>query len=846
VESRNKPRGSGNIVALLDAQSIFQNGVLTASPSSSYPDPYFVNFYFNDTFCITNNFTLQVRLKNDSATGGAPSGDTWLNIKGSGIVAGCLLEGNPAAQAYTSIYVGTSGMTNLPQLVMDLSDWRIIQLDFKDNVVYYSYDSTNFFSLPYTGNICNINQLNLGFREAGQVDYVKIFDANNSLIYYEEFDDCNSIATAPECLPPDVSATTANAAYCEGDSVQLFGNSNVPIQYNWIGPNGFSSSLQNPILYNAGSNYSGWYMLTGYVNPCTPSSVDSVYVTINPAKATFLYPSICQGDSLIAGGASQTVAGTYFDTLATSLGCDSIIVTNLTILPASATSLLVSICQGDSFFVAGNFQSISGIYFDTLQNAVGCDSVITTTLAVLPTVYYSQNLYICEGDSIFLSGMFQKAAGVYNDTLNSAAGCDSVIISTLDVIAPVYTNLNISICFGQTYFAGGAYQSTPGTYYDTLNTILGCDSVLITQLNVIMPVYGSQTIFICEGDSFLTGGAYQNTAGIYVDTIQSSVGCDSVLTTDLQIIPIVYASVTASICLGDSLFVGGGYQIQAGTFYDTLKTNAGCDSVITTALTVYSPVYTNQSISICEGDSYFAGGAFQTTAGTYIDTLQSSVGCDSVQTTVLQVIFPVYTNQSVTICDGQTYFAGGALQTLPGVYYDSLQSNSGCDSILVTDLSVLPNPIVYLGQDTSICEGTSLLLDAGAGFSNYTWSDNSQSSSVTADLAGTYWVTVTDQNGCAASDTLVIAEVFKNPSGFLPADSTVCGKFSRYIDVPGYVTYSWNTGSDSAFITITQPGDYSLQVTDVNGCVGSDEVVFDASCDDPVVMPNALLQMVME
>ncbi|MEO6167249.1 MAG: gliding motility-associated C-terminal domain-containing protein, partial [Chitinophagales bacterium] len=793
-------------------------------------------------------------------------------------------------QQYTSIYAGNSYQSNLPQLVMDLSSWRTIRLEFINNVVYWSYDGSNFFSMNYSGSICNINNLVIGFREAGQVDYVKIFDASNTAVYYEEFNDCNNLALAPDCVAPNVNAIASNAAYCQGDSLILTGTANVSVQYTWNGPNGFTSSLANPVLLNVTPTNSGWYKLTGYVNPCTPVNKDSVYVTVHPKKFTNVYPYICAGDSYFAGGSNQTTAGLYYDTLTTSFGCDSVVLTFLSLLSTSASANPVSICSGDSFFVAGSFQKLAGIYHDTLTNYLGCDSVITTTLSLISPVYHNISAYICQGDSLFAGGAYQHFAGIFNDTTVAASGCDSVVITNLSVIAPVNTILDVALCEGENYLAGGALQTQTGTYYDTLASILGCDSIITTNLEVIPPVSGYRLVFICENDSFLAGGSYQFAAGLYIDTLTSAAGCDSILTTDLKLILPVYTSldaficngdsllvggnfqsmegfyndtltsnsgcdsivithlqlimplyntVTSKICLGDSLFAGGSYQNLGGSYTDTLKSGAGCDSIVTTLLEIILPVTISVDAAICYGSSYFAGGSLQTTSGTYVDTLQSAAGCDSIITTQLEVLFPVYGNKSVSICDGDYYFTGGANQTLPGNYQDTLVAANGCDSLVTTQLIVLPNPFVYLGTDTSICEGTSAQLDAGTGFSFYSWSDGSNTSTVNATEAGSYWVKVTDQEGCSGADTIIIVAVFPNPENFLPEDTAVCGKFLRTIIVPGFASYEWSNNFNTDTAQFTLPGIYTLQVTDENGCTGTDEIIFESVCEKALIMPNA-------
>lgn len=885
------PGAGGAITEVLPASVVFQNGVLSASPSVSFPNPYYVSFSLKDTFCITNNFSVEVRLKNDPSEGGAAAGDTWLSLNGSGITAGCLLEGLPSSQIYTGIYAGSSWMGNIPELVMDLTSWRTIRLDFINNVVNWSYDGSNFFSMGYTGSICNINNLVIGFREAGKVDYVKILDVTNTAVYYEEFNDCNNLALAPDCVPPEVSASAANIYYCEGDTIKLAGSSNVSVQYTWSGPNGFSSALANPVIPHALPVNAGWYKLTGYVNPCTPVNKDSVFITVHPVVYTSAYPFICQGDFYFAGGNNQTSGGLYYDTLVSSAGCDSIILTYLSLLPTSSSSLSVSICSGDSFLAGGSYRHVAGVYHDTLINHFGCDSIITTVLSVISPVYHNVNIAICAGDSVFAGGDFQKIAGIYQDTTQAFTGCDSIIITTLSVIAPVVTTMDVSICEGQSYQAGGTLQTQAGIYFDTLTAASGCDSVVATHLQVIAPVTGYRSVAICEHDSLLTGGAYQTAAGLYTDTLISAAGCDSILTTDLQIIsPVIhnvsvsiclgdsifaggsfqsmagyyydtliatstgcdsilvtqlqliqplYTTVHAKICAGDSLFAGGSYQNSAGTYADTLQSAQACDSIVTTILEIIPPVYQTVAVSICNGDSYFAGGNFQTSSGLYIDTLQSATGCDSILTTSLQVLFPVFGNQSASICDGESFFAGGDYQYLTGNYADTLNASNGCDSIVITHLTVLSNPFVYLGQDTSVCEGTAAIFDAGTGFATYAWNDGSYQSTLKATTAGLYWVHVTDQSGCHAGDTILIAGMLKNPAGFLPADSNVCGKFSRIITVPGYATYQWSNGYTAETSIITEAGTYTLTVTDTNGCHGDDAITFESVCRKAVIMPNA-------
>ena len=94
------------------------------------------------------------------------------------------------------------------------------------------------------------------------------------------------------------------------------------------------------------------------------------------------------------------------------------------------------------------------------------------------------------------------------------------------------------------------------------------------------------TLRICTGDSALLAGSYQTVNGAYVDTLQSMAGCDSIITTILQLDTILYSTTDLELCYGDSALFGGTYYLVSGVYEDTLQAQAGCDSVSTLNLTV--------------------------------------------------------------------------------------------------------------------------------------------------------------------------------------------------------------------------------------------------------------------
>lgn len=173
---------------------------------------------------------------------------------------------------------------------------------------------------------------------------------------------------------------------------------------------------------------------------------------------------------------------------------------------------------------------------------------------------------------------------------------DTASVTPINIIVPQPTTPTTSfetLCGDDSIFVGGAYQDTAGTYRDTLTSVNGCDSVHITTLS-ISPDYSFlwNNEVICLGDSILLGGAYQKTAGIYIDSLQTVNGCDSNVFTflDIKSYPVVNIPNHDTLCVQVSPFninatpVGGVYSGSgvSGTMFDPSSAIMGANSIIYT------------------------------------------------------------------------------------------------------------------------------------------------------------------------------------------------------------------------------------------------------------------------
>lgn len=285
---------------------------------------------------------------------------------------------------------------------------------------------------------------------------------------------------------------------------------------------------------------------------------------------------------------------------------------------------------------------------------------------------------------------------------------------------------------------------------------------------------------ICYGQSFTVGSNQYSSSGIYTDSLFNFSGCDSIITTHLTVLPNNTLNINPVICNGQSLIVGSSVYTISGTFTDTLSGFNGCDSIVFTNLTILPPYTSSTNETVCNGDSILFNGNYYLTNGTFADTLNSVSGCDSIASLVLNVLPVNSTNQSFSICNGDEITVGTSSYSAGGNYVDSLINDVGCDSIVFTQIILNNLPVIYLGNDTLLCDGDSIILDAGTGMTSYLWSSGETSSFIEAENQGTYWVQVTDINGCTAADSVNInfdictgidennpfgIEIFPNPAG---------------------------------------------------------------------------------
>ncbi|MEI6487848.1 MAG: PKD domain-containing protein [Bacteroidota bacterium] len=599
---------------------------------------------------------------------------------------------------------------------------------------------------------------------------------------------------------PTANAGPDQTVCLNGGVISFVGNASDATSYLWYFGDGNTDTLQNPTF---NYTYAGTYNVTfnSYYGSCSATS--SFTTTLIAPTSSTQNLTICSGQNIVVGSNTYTTSGTYTDVLTSINGCDSTVTTNLSVNPALSGSQTLTICAGTNISVGSNTYSASGTYNDILITISGCDSVVTTNLTVSPAITGSQSLTICAGANITVGTNTYSSTGVYNDVLLAFGGCDSIVTTTLTVNPAITNTQTFIICAGNSVSVGSNIYNSSGMYIDVLLSSNGCDSIVTTNLTVLPSISGSQTLVLCAGVSVNVGTSSYTSSGIFTDILTAFNGCDSIVSTNLTINPAIINSQSYNLCAGGSITVGSNTYSISGVYTDVFTAFNGCDSTLTTNLSIGGLIAGTQSLIVCPGGTVSVGTNTYNTNGIYVDTLTAFAGCDSIVTTNLTVIVQLaVASSSVNTCYGasQTLSVNGGSGTIywsPALGLNTNVGNSvvaspfnttmyyvtdtvgACQMIDSTLLTVNPLITADAGVHQSLCLGDTATFIAigtgGSGTYSYSWGDGVHSYSTdtisivpTSNL--TFTLTITDAAVCSATDTVTFS--------------------SRHTDIYGLVTYS--------------------------------------------------------
>lgn len=162
----------------------------------------------------------------------------------------------------------------------------------------------------------------------------------------------------------------------------------------------------------------------------------------------------------------------------------------------------------------------------------------------------------------------------------------------------------------------------------------------------------------------------------------------------------------------------------------------------------------------------------------------------------------------------------------PGVYWVEVTDTYGCTGADTVSINFVPTPEVDLGNDTTICTGSTITLDPGNQYISYLWQDNSTLPFYMAFTTGYYSVTVTNIYDCPASDEIFVEVT--SPDIDLGPDTILCIGDTMLLDPgQGYSSYLWQDNTTQTLYPVIDEGIYTVLVTDTYDCISMDTVTIE-------------------
>ncbi len=605
------------------------------------------------------------------------------------------------------------------------------------------------------------------FTGSGDTISVDFTNATSGQVCVTASNVCGSIP--PVCRNVQVSPApsvdlSSSAEICLGESVDLTFtlSGNGPFDVVWSDGNQTTTltNISNGHVVPVNPLQTTTYSLVSAAdntapNACVTASNDNVTVTVwNPATTNQSFV-ICQGESMLLGGANQTTSGVYYDTLNTLHGCDSVIISALTVNVIDTTIIVIGTnCD----------PALAGFTTQILSQTNGCDSVVITSINLLPSDATSLSATSCDPANV----------GVFVQNLTNQWGCDSIVTTTVTYSDSYTTNLTDATCD----------PAGTGVFSLTLQSIEGCDSIIIT------------TVTLLASDTTLLFGASCNPSevGVFVQDLTNQNGCDSTVFTTISFFHLDTTQLTAASC----------DPAATGVFFQTLVTADGCDSVLMTTVSLlasdttylsaadcdpanvgtFMQVLANQNgcdstvittVSLLPSNTTALSGQSCNPAevGTFVQDLTNQYGCDSIVTTTVTFFAIPPTPLTGTTCD----------PAMVGVFSQTLVTAAGCDSTLVTTVSLLPSNTTSLsGQSCNPAEVGTFIQD----LTNQYGCDSIVTTTVTffaipptpltattcdPAMAGVFSETLVTAAGC---DSTLVTTVTLLPSNTVSVQSTTC------------------------------------------------------------------------
>ncbi len=579
------------------------------------------------------------------------------------------------------------------------------------------------------------------------------------------------------------------------------------------------------------------------------ASVDDNSCYYPPVSLT----NVIECDSYSWNGQTYTVSGTYNFVITNFNGCDSTATLNLTINPYTTSSSSATSC--DDYNWNGQTYTASGTYTFATTNSNGCDSIATLNLTINLSLFSINNQAICFGSSYSINGNTYSSSGTYLDVYTNNLGCDSTV-STILTILPAFsvTTQNPTggspICLGESVTLTMTSWSPANSIYQW-NNLSGAISGA-TSSTYTTSVAGTYSLTVTN-----PAGCTATSSGTNITTISLSAPTGlSASNIQLDRATMNWLAVTDADHYNIRMRVQGtsSWSIALNYLYGTSKEKLNLTSATSYEWEIQSVCSSdNSSVSAWSSTQSFATSTVCTTPTntntTAIGLTDATLGWDVSPGALEYIVRYKQVNQGwgtftyITVTtnslDLSSLSSGTAYHWQVKSACDANGNNNSAFSSFEVFNTGSCNASLNIIQTNVGCFGGSdgaldLSVSGGSGSFSYLWSDGSTSEDLTSLAAGTYSVTVTDNNTCQYTATYVIttpASAFsvttQNPTGGSPICLGESVTLTMTSWSPANSIYQWNnlsgaiSGATSSTYTTSVAGTYSLTVTNPAGCTAT-------------------------
>jgi len=341
-----------------------------------------------------------------------------------------------------------------------------------------------------------------------------------------------------------------------------------------------------------------------------------------------------------------------------------------------------------------------------------CATSASMNVTIIPDQSNSINLTVCPSQIPYTwNALTFFGAGSQTANLTNINGCDSSVTLNLSVSNIITSTNSVTICPSELpYSWNGLIFNSAGSQSISLTSSSGCDSIATLNLSVSTPQSSTSSVAICSNQlPYSWNGLVFNNSGSQTVILQDINGCDSSATLNLQVQNTLSSTTSTSVCPSELPYIWNNVVISsAGTESVTLTSIGGCDSIATLELTINPTYNTDEIVTICENETPFSwNGLTISSTTTQTLTLQTLSGCDSVVTLNLTVLPSTYVQLDSTICSNSLPITwDNLIFNAAGSQSISITDINGCDSIINYTLTVnsLPQVVSFDGGN-QYCEG---------------------------------------------------------------------------------------------------------------------------------------------